>query len=112
MADFLDSISFKDFCVLITGPMIGIAVIALVLTIMRIRQKNKPLIKKHVKVIEKTTTNNQIEWFVVEMENGGRVRLRNFNADKILILEGDTGEISYRGITIEGFISDKEKARQ
>lgn len=44
-----------------------------------------------------------IEWYIVECENGERIKLRNLQADKVIIAEGDSGLISYKGQTIQSF---------
>ena len=70
------------------------------------KQYNKqPLITRRCKVVEKTL--NVIEWDVVEFENGERKKLRNLEANTIIISEGDIGVITYRGITIESFKREK-----
>ena len=49
------------------------------------------------------TKKGNIEWYVVEFENGERKKLRNFHADTIFIAkyDGDEGILEYRGITIQ-----------
>lgn len=64
---------------------------------------NKELLTKKVKVLEKPIHQGNIEWYVVECENGERLKLRSFQANNIIIAVGDEGTISYRGKTIYSF---------
>ena len=63
----------------------------------------KQLITKKVKVLEKLVQQGSTAWYVVECEDGERIKLRSFNADKIIIMVGDEGIIMYRGQTIQSF---------
>ena len=44
-----------------------------------------------------------VEWYVVEFQNGERMKLRNFNVNKVFIAVGDIGTITYSGMTIQSF---------
>lgn len=67
------------------------------------QDNNKALITKNVKVLEKPVQQGNIEWYVVECENGDRLKLRSFNANRLFISVGDVGEISFKGKTIQDF---------
>lgn len=71
---------------------------------LKIKDQNKPLQKVQCKVLERVSKNGNIEWYLVEFEDGSRKRLRNFHAlDKVIISPGDRGVIEVRGITIQAF---------
>lgn len=59
--------------------------------------------KDNSKPLEKPVQKGNIEWYVVEFENGERKKLRSFHADTIFIAVGDEGILEYRGITIQAF---------
>lgn len=67
------------------------------------RDNNKELVIKRVRILEKPIHQGSIEWYVVECENGERIKLRSFKANDIIIAVGDVGLISYKGQTIESF---------
>ena len=80
----------------------------------------KPAMRVKGKVLEKTVENHdtnavllklklQVEWVVIECENGSRLRLRNMPANQIAIMTGDQGEFMYRGETIYRFDRDIRK---
>ena len=83
-------------------------VMFIVVVIIRKKESKKPLQVRKVKVLEKSSHKGQVDWYVVEFENGERTKLRNFKPQKILIAVGDVGTLSYRGITIESFCSLRE----
>ena len=64
---------------------------------------NKPLVTRRVKVLEKLSSYRAIEWFRVELENGERLKLRNLDANRLILSTGDIGILKYRGKTIESF---------
>ncbi|MEQ3231704.1 hypothetical protein [Fusicatenibacter saccharivorans] len=71
--------------------------------ILKSKDNSKPLEKSKVKILEKPVQRGNIEWYVVEFENGERKKLRSFHADTVLIAVGDEGILEYRGITIQAF---------
>lgn len=71
--------------------------------ILKIKDNSKPLEKAKVKILEKPIQKGNIEWYVVEFENGERKKLRNFHGTTVLITVGDEGIMEYRGITIQAF---------
>ncbi len=95
----LDDIFFM-FCIIFIGLLV-VAYVALYLV--KQSDNSKELITCKVKVIEKSLKQGNIEWCVVECENGKRLNLRNFQANRTLIAVGDVGILSYRGKTIQSF---------
>ncbi len=67
------------------------------------KDKKKELISKKVTVVEKPIQQGNIEWYVMECENGERMKLRSFQGNSLFISVGDRGIVSYRGETIETF---------
>lgn len=67
------------------------------------KDDNKELIVKKVKVLEKPYQQGDIEWYVMECENGERIKLRSFQANNVIITIGDVGIVSYRGKTVQSF---------
>lgn len=63
----------------------------------------KELMTKKVKVLEKPIQQGNIEWYILECENGERLKLRSFQANSIMITVGDIGIVSYKGQTIQKF---------
>ena len=75
----------------------------IVLNTTKATHSTKPLITKNAKILEKKLSQGNIEWYIVETENGERMQLRNFNANKMIISAGDYGIVSYKGKTIISF---------
>lgn len=77
----------------------------LIYAIYRNGDKGKPLNHCRVKVIEKNVVPNNLSptWYVVETENGERLRLRSFKSNNLIISKGDIGIITYQGKTITDF---------
>ncbi len=71
--------------------------------ILKSKDNSKPLQTAKVKILEKPYQKGNLEWYVVEFENGQRTKLRNFHGTTVLITVGDEGIIEYRGITIQSF---------
>lgn len=89
------------------GALIFICIIAVAAAYMSKKADDKKKLEvKKVKIIEKLAQQGAIEWYVVETDKGERFRLRNFNADKIIIAVGDVGIAKYRGKTIVSFQRD------
>lgn len=69
-------------------------IVALIFYVLVKKQdNNKELVTQKVKVLEKPIKQGNIEWYVVECENGERLKLRNFQANDIIIAVGDIGTI-------------------
>ena len=60
------------------------------------------ILRTKVKILEKQS-NAGAEWYIVECENGERLRLRNFQGYKVFITVGDEGILEYKGLTIKSF---------
>ena len=60
-------------------------------------EKNKKLISQKVTVLEKPVQQRNVEWYVMECENGDRIKLRSFQGNIFFISVGDKGIVSYRG---------------
>ena len=87
------------FCVQVV-----ILIVVLVFYFLVKRQDNKKeLVAREVKILEKPIQQGNIEWYVVECENGERLKLRSFQANNVIIAVGDEGIIGYRGQTIQLF---------
>lgn len=86
------------------GIAIGLFFIALLIYYAAKNKDNKEELEtRNVKVLEKTFTQGNIEWYIVECEDGARLKLRNLRANSLIISVGDTGTMSYRGETIQSF---------
>lgn len=84
--------------------MIGVAVFFwLIYIFVKNKDNSQSLLIKKVKVLEKPVQQGNVEWYVVECEDGQRLKLRSFRANHIMITVGDVGIISYRGKTIQDF---------
>ena len=70
--------------------------------ILRTKDDSKEAIRRKVKILEKQS-NAGAEWYIVECENGERLRLRNFQGYKVFITVGDEGILEYKGLTIKSF---------
>lgn len=93
-------------------PLIFAALVALLIVIaianycIQKSDNNKPPITKHITILQKLLSRGNIEWYLVEFENGERLKLRSFQAQTLLISENDTGIVTYKGITIQSFERD------
>ena len=89
---------------MIFAILIGLCIVMLALYfILKKKDSMKPLAKQKVKILEKPIQQGNVEWYVVECEDGTRLKLRSFQANQIIITVGDVGIITYRGKTIESF---------
>ena len=71
------------------------------------KDNSKPLQTIRAKIIEKPVQQGNVEWYVIEGEDGKRLKLRSFQANQLIISIGDVGIISYRGKTIQAFQREK-----
>ena len=55
------------------------------------------------KILEKITDTLFVGWYLVEFENGERLKLRTFEPRKVFFSAGDIGILRYQGITILSF---------
>lgn len=100
----IGSSDFMEMFPIFLGILVGIMVIAWVFIICVKRQDDrKELTVRKVKVLERPVQQGNLEWYVVECENGERLRLRSFQANNIIIEVGDVGVIGYKGQTIQTF---------
>ena len=98
------SVDFAEMLPIIFGVLIGLCIIfCLVYFFVKRGDNKKELITRKVKIIEKPVQQGNVEWYVVQCDNGERLKLRSFQANQLLISVGDTGIISYRGKTIQSF---------
>lgn len=100
----IDGIDMLEMFPIIFFVLIVICILATVLNYFVGKQDdNKELITRKVKVLEKPIQQGKIEWYVVECENGERLKLRNLKADVLIIAVGDEGTIGYKGQTVQSF---------
>lgn len=86
------------------GVLIVCFLVALIVYFIVKNQDNrKPRVGRKGKVIEKYLQQGNIEWYVIECENGERLRLRNLQGSKVILSVGDKGTIIFRGRTIQEF---------
>jgi hypothetical protein len=97
----------SDMIIMIPIIFCGLVIMAIIILALyyfvKKQDDNKKLVTQMVKVLEKTVQQGNIEWYVVECENKERIKLRSFQADKVIITVGDVGIISYKGKTIQSF---------
>ena len=100
----IDSSDIIEFLPVFFGVLYGVMVISLVFYfLVRIQDNNKKIVTRKVKILEKPVQQGNIEWYVVECQNGERFKLRSFHADSIIIAVGDIGIVHYKGKTIQSF---------
>lgn len=86
------------------GIIIALAATAMIVSFfIRTQDNKKKLVSRKVKILEKPFQQGDTEYYVVECENGERLKLRSFQAGKIIIAVGDEGIIHYKGQTIQSF---------
>lgn len=78
-------------------------VMLLVVFFLKKKDSSKPQQVIKGKVIEKPIQQGNIEWYVIECENGSRIKLRNFQSNRLIITVGDVGVFTYKGKTIQSF---------
>lgn len=110
----IGSFSSSDTASFLTGFLIVLIVVGICAWFgyfwLKTKDNSKPLKTAKVKILEKPVQQGNIEWYVVEFENGERKRLRNFHGTTVLITVGDEGIIEYQGITIQSFRSLSNKS--
>ncbi len=98
------SVDLAEMLPIFFGVLIGLAIIVWIFyAIVKKQDDNKELITRRVKIIEKPVQQGNVEWYVVECENGERMKLRSFQGNKLIISVGDTGIIKYKGKTVQSF---------
>ncbi|MCH5212677.1 MAG: hypothetical protein J1G06_06660 [Oscillospiraceae bacterium] len=105
---YISNEDLTDGLMILVGVVIGLAIICgIIHAIIRNSDNGKPLNSCNVKILEKISSQGKIAWYVVEKENGVRLRLRTFHANTLFISEGDAGTITYRGKTITSFARER-----
>ena len=98
------SVDLAEMLPIFFGVLIGLAIIVWIFyAIVKKQDDNKELITRRGKIIEKPVQQGNVEWYVVECENGERMKLRSFQGNKLIISVGDTGIIKYKGKTVQSF---------
>ncbi|EGG81284.1 hypothetical protein HMPREF9477_01744 [Lachnospiraceae bacterium 2_1_46FAA] len=99
-----NSMDFWEIVPMFFAIMVGILVLLMLAYVFyQNKDKKKELISKKVTVLEKPIQQGNLEWYVMEDENGERMKLRSFQGNSLFISVGDKGIVSYRGETIESF---------
>lgn len=102
--DRISSSDIMEMLPIIFCAVLGLAIICWAFYFfVKKKDNNKKLITRKVKILEKPIHQGNIEWYIVQCDNGERLKLRSFQADKIIIAVGDVGIIGYKGITIQSF---------
>lgn len=84
--------------------LIGVGIIAWgIFYFLKKSDNNKQLIVKRIKILEILPVNHLVGWYIVECEDGERLKLRSFEPNKLLVSVGDIGILGYRGQTIQTF---------
>lgn len=99
-----NSMDFWEIVPMFFAIMVGILVLLMLAYVFyQNKDKKKELISKKGTVLEKPIQQGNLEWYVMEDENGERMKLRSFQGNSLFISVGDKGIVSYRGETIESF---------
>ncbi|MCM1244781.1 MAG: hypothetical protein NC293_03950 [Roseburia sp.] len=93
----------KYFPILIV-VLVGICIVMWLLVVfLKNKDNSQPMKTVKVKILEKPIQQGNIEWYVVECEDGSRLKLRSFQSNHLIITVGDVGIISFKGKTIQSF---------
>lgn len=99
-----ESMDLAEILPIFFGVLIGLCIVLILAYVfLKNKDKNKKLISQKVTVLEKPVQQGNVEWYVMECENGDRIKLRSFQGNSLFISVGDKGIVSYRGQTIESF---------
>ena len=99
-----ESMDLAEILPIFFGVLIGLCIVLILAYVfLKNKDKNKKLISQKVTVLEKPVQQRNVEWYVMECENGDRIKLRSFQGNSLFISVGDKGIVSYRGQTIESF---------
>lgn len=89
---------------MIFGILIGLCItMCLLVFFLKRKDNSKPLQTVKAKILEKPVQQGNVEWYLIECEDGRRLKLRNFQSNLLIITVGDVGVISFRGKTIQSF---------
>lgn len=84
--------------------LIGVCIVMWLLVVfLKKKDNSQPMQTIKAKILEKPIQQGNIEWYVVECEDGRRLKLRSFQSNHLIITVGDVGVISYKGKTIQSF---------
>lgn len=67
------------------------------------KDSDKPFMSGYGTIKEKTCSDIGIDLYIVEFENGNRLRMRIFDNKSLILTLGDYGVVGYRGNTIYSF---------
>lgn len=99
-----ESMDLAEILPIFFGVLIGLCIVLILAYVfLKNKDKNKKLISQKVTVLEKPVQQGNVEWYVMECENGDRIKLRSFQGNSLFISVGDKGIVSYRGQTVESF---------
>ncbi len=99
-----ESMDLAEILPIFFGVLIGLCIVLILAYVfLKNKDKNKKLISQKVTVLEKPVQQGNVEWYLMECENGDRIKLRSFQRNSLLISVGDKGIVSYRGQTVESF---------
>ncbi len=99
-----ESMDLAEILPIFFGVLIGLCIVLILAYVfLKNKDKNKKLISQKVTVLEKPVQQGNVEWYLMECENGDRIKLRSFQGNSLLISVGDKGIVSYRGQTVESF---------
>lgn len=105
----INSSNLAQYFPIFFGTLIGFCiVILLILVFLKNKDNSKPMQTMRVKIIEKPVQQGNIEWYVLECEDGRRLKLRNFRSNQLIIAVGDVGIVSFKGKTIQSFQREKK----
>ena len=100
----IGSMNLAEILPIFLGVLIGLCIVLILAYIfLKNKDKNKKLISQKVTVLEKPIQQGNVEWYIMECENGDRIKLRSFQGNSLFISVGDKGIVSYRGQTVESF---------
>ena len=99
-----ESMDLAEILPIFFGVLIGLCIVLILAYVfLKNKDKNKKLISQKVTVLENPVQQGNVEWYLMECENGDRIKLRSFQGNSLLISVGDKGIVSYRGQTVESF---------
>lgn len=86
------------------GVMIGLVIVLLIINaLLKNKDSKKELITCRATVTENLGDSCGTAWYIMETENGQRIKLRSFQTRTLLLMVGDRGIVKYRGETLEDF---------
>ena len=105
----INSSDLVQYLPIFFGVLIGVCIVMLLIVLfLKNKDNSKPMQTMRAKIIEKPIQQGNIEWYVIECEDGRRLKLRNFQSNQLIIAVGDVGIISFKGKTIQSFRREKK----